>query len=215
MELFFYLVFLIILIFSVVAHEISHGLMADYLGDPTARLMGRLSLNPIRHVDPLGSIIVPGLLILFGTGIVVGWAKPVPVNPLNFKDRRYGEAKVSVAGPATNLIIALFFGLFMRVAIALGFDTPFALNLFLFFQIIVWINLLLAIFNLMPVPPLDGSHILFTFLPERFNKIKLFLQQNSLLVLLIFFMFLFRLIIPIVGLLFRAITGTPGLGVFY
>ncbi len=215
MDLFFILIFLVVLIFSVMAHEISHGMMADYLGDPTAKMMGRLSLNPIRHIDPLGSIVVPALLIIMQTGFIIGWAKPVPVNPLNFKDRRYGDAKVSFAGPAVNLVIALFFGLLLRALIAFGFDAPFAGTLFFFFQVIVWLNILLAVFNLMPIPPLDGSHILFAFLPEKFDKVKMFLRQNSLLVLLLFILFLFRLIIPIVLGLFRVITGTPGLGVFY
>ena len=215
MDLFFYLIFLIILILSVIAHEISHGLMADYLGDSTARLMGRLSLNPIKHIDLIGSIIVPGLLIISGAGFIIGWAKPVPVNPNNFKDQRYGEAKVSFAGPATNLIIALFFGLLLRIVISLGPQMIFFSNLLFLFQIIVQVNILLAIFNLMPVPPLDGSHILFTFLPARFEKIKIFIMQNSLLILLFFVLFLFRFIVPIVTGLFRLITGTPGLGVFY
>ncbi len=215
MELFFSLVFIVILLISVIAHEISHGMMADYLGDPTAKMMGRLSLNPIRHIDPLGSVLVPGLLILMGADFIIGWAKPVPVNPLNFKDQRYGEAKVSFAGPAANLIIALFFGLLLRVMIGFGLETTFSTNLYFLFQMIVWINILLTVFNLMPVPPLDGSHILFTLLPARFDKIKMFIAQNSLLVLLFFVVFLFRLIIPVVLVLFRLITGTPGLGVFY
>lgn len=203
------LVFLLILILSVMAHEISHGMMADYLGDPTARLMGRLSLNPIKHIDPIGSIIVPGILILMQTPFLIGWAKPVPVNPLNFKDQRYGEAKVSLAGPGANLIIALVFGLIMRVMAWVGASSAFAVNLFGLFQIIVWINLLLAVFNLIPIPPLDGSHILFAFLPERFEKVKIFMQRYSLFILLFFIMFLFTLIVPVVAFLFRLITGIP------
>lgn len=209
------MIFIVILILSVMAHEISHGMMADHLGDPTAKMMGRLSLNPVRHIDPIGSIIVPGLLILLQSGFIIGWAKPVPVNSLNFRDQRYGEAKVSFAGPAANLTIAVFFGLLLRALIGFGFETAFAPSLFFLFQMIVWINILLAVFNLMPVPPLDGSHILFTFLPARFERVKVFLAQNGLLVLLIFVMFLFRFIIPIVMVLFRTVTGTPGLGVFY
>lgn len=191
------------------AHEISHGMMADHLGDPTARLMGRLSLNPIKHIDPIGSIIVPGILILMQTPFLIGWAKPVPVNPLNFKDQRYGEAKVSLAGPGANLIIALVFGLIMRVMAWVGASSAFAVNLFGLFQIIVWINLLLAVFNLIPIPPLDGSHILFAFLPERFEKVKIFMQRYSLFILLFFIMFLFTLIVPVVAFLFRLITGIP------
>jgi Zn-dependent protease len=215
MDIFFYLIFLVILIFSVIAHEISHGMMADYLGDPTARSLGRLSLNPIKHIDLMGSIIVPGLLIISGAGFIIGWAKPVPVNPSLFRDKRYGEAKVSFAGPGANLIIAIIFGLLLRVLLVVGPETAFIGNLLSLFQMIVWVNVLLAIFNLMPIPPLDGSHILFTFLPDRWEKVKVLIMRNSLLLLLFFVLFLFRFIIPIVAGLFRLITGTPGLGVFY
>lgn len=191
------------------AHEISHGMMADYLGDPTARLMGRLSLNPIKHIDLMGSIIVPGLLIIMQTPFLIGWAKPVPVNPLNFKDQRYGEAKVSFAGPGANLVIALTFGLAIRITILIGASSTFAVNLLDLFQIIVWINLLLAVFNLIPIPPLDGSHILFTFLPKGWEKVKIFMERYSLILLLFFILFLFKLIVPVVSFLFQSITGIP------
>ena len=203
------LIFLLILILSVMAHEISHGLMADHLGDPTARLMGRLSLNPIKHIDLMGSIIVPGLLIIMQTPFLIGWAKPVPVNPLNFKDQRYGEAKVSFAGPGANLVIALAFGLAIRITILIGASSTFAVNLLGLFQIIVWINLLLAVFNLIPIPPLDGSHILFTFLPKGWEKVKIFMERYSLILLLFFILFLFKLIVPVVSFLFQLITGIP------
>jgi len=203
------LIFLLILILSVMAHEISHGMMADYLGDPTARLMGRLSLNPIKHIDLMGSIIVPGLLIIMQTPFLIGWAKPVPVNPLNFKDQRYGEAKVSFAGPGANLVIALTFGLAIRITILVGASSTFAINLLGLFQIIVWINLLLAVFNLIPIPPLDGSHILFTFLPKGWEKVKIFMERYSLILLLFFILFLFKLIVPVVSFLFQLITGIP------
>lgn len=203
------LIFLLILILSVMAHEISHGMMADYLGDPTARLMGRLSLNPIKHIDLMGSIIVPGLLIIMQTPFLIGWAKPVPVNPLNFKDQRYGEAKVSFAGPGANLVIALTFGLAIRITILIGASSTFAVNLLDLFQIIVWINLLLAVFNLIPIPPLDGSHILFTFLPKGWEKVKIFMERYSLILLLFFILFLFKLIVPVVSFLFQSITGIP------
>jgi len=203
------LIFLLILILSVMAHEISHGLMADHLGDPTARLMGRLSLNPIKHIDLMGSIIVPGLLIIMQTPFLIGWAKPVPINPLNFRDQRYGEAKVSFAGPGANLVIALAFGLAIRITILVGASSTFVINLLGLFQIIVWINLLLAVFNLIPIPPLDGSHILFTFLPKGWEKVKIFMERYSLILLLFFILFLFKLIVPVVSFLFQSITGIP------
>ncbi len=204
-----WLFLIIILIFSVVFHEICHGAMANYLGDPTAKYAGRLTLNPIKHLDPIGSVILPVFLILMakltGSGIIFGWAKPVPINPYNFRDQKYGSAKVSLAGPAANLAIALFFGLALRF-----FPTISAVpSLNLMFSYIVYINILLAIFNLLPIPPLDGSHILFTFLPPRMENIKIFLSQYSLFILLFIIFFFFNWLTLIINLIFNLIVGTP------
>ncbi len=152
------------LIFSIVIHEVAHGFAADRLGDPTARLQGRLTLNPISHVDPLGSIIIPGLLVLTGAGILFGWAKPVPYNPYNLKNQRWGEAMVAGAGPAVNVLIALFFGLLIRFDVLLAFGGAEMVALAFY---IVYINVLLALFNMIPIPPLDGSKILRAFLPYK------------------------------------------------
>jgi len=201
------LIFIIlILLFSVIIHEVSHGLMADYLGDPTAKLAGRLTLNPINHLDPIGSILVPLLLIISQAGIIFGWAKPVPINPYNLRDKVYGQAKVAVAGPLANIFIALFFGIILRF-IPYLFSYQVAINLITIFSYIVWINLILAIFNLLPIPPLDGSHILFTFLPKQFDNLKTFLYQYQLFILIFFIFFLFPIIIPLVNGAFYLITG--------
>ena len=113
-----YIFLIVVLIFSIVIHEVSHGAMANHLGDPTAKYAGRLTLNPIKHLDPIGSVILPIFLVIMaqmtGGGIIFGWAKPVPVNPYNFRDQKYGSLKVSLAGPGANLAIALFFGLLLR-----------------------------------------------------------------------------------------------------
>jgi len=155
-------VFLIaILIFSIVIHEVDHGAMANYLGDPTAKYAGRLTLNPIKHLDLFGSVLVPLFLVLTGSGITIGWAKPVPINPYNFRDQKYGEMKVALAGPAANFGVALVFGLALRFLPGLV-SIP---GLYFMLGYIIFINILLALFNLIPIPPLDGSHILFTFLP--------------------------------------------------
>ncbi len=191
---------IIILILSVIIHEVSHGAMANYLGDSTAKYMGRLTLNPIKHIDPVGSILVPGILILLGGGIIFGWAKPVPVNPYNFKDQKYGSAKVSFAGPASNIILALIFGLVIRFF-------PLPSNIAFIFGFIVYINLILAIFNLIPIPPLDGSHILFTFLPYSMDYIRKFLIQYGLFILLFIVFFLFNYVFIFIAFLFRIITG--------
>ena len=149
------------LILSIVLHEIAHGYAANWLGDPTARLQGRLSANPIVHLDPLGSVLVPGFLFLSGASILFGWAKPVPYNPYNFSDQKYGEAKVAAAGPLVNIALAVFFGLLIRFAGDLGL-TPAFIELAAY---IVYINILLAFFNMIPIPPLDGSKILAALLP--------------------------------------------------
>src|SRR5690606_5801716 len=134
---------------------------ADWLGDPTARLQGRLSPNPLVHIDLLGSIIVPALLFISNAGILFGWAKPVPYNPYNLRDPKWGEAKVAAAGPAVNLGLALLFGLLIRFSDVLGLNAAF-IELSSY---IVYINILLAFFNLIPMPPLDGSKIIQPFLP--------------------------------------------------
>jgi len=188
-----------ILLFSIAMHEVSHGYAADRLGDPTARLAGRLTLNPFKHLDLVGSLIVPALTFLAG-GFIFGWAKPVPYNPYNLSDQKWGEAKVAFAGPASNLLIALFFGLFIRFGFApLALLTPISL--------IVLINILLAIFNLIPIPPLDGSKILFSILPYKYFNIRSFLERYSLVLVLIFVFFLWRFLLPIVSIIFSLITG--------
>ena len=168
---------LIILLFSIIMHEIAHGSVALRLGDPTAKNAGRLTLNPLKHIDTFGTILLPLLLVLIRSPFVVGWAKPVPVNPYNFRDQRWGALKVSVAGPATNFLIAVIFGLAIRFI-------PLPETLKFLFGLIVIYNFVLALFNLIPIPPFDGSHILFSVLPARFNSLKIFLHQYGLYLLL-------------------------------
>ena len=158
--------FIVILLFSVILHEIAHGYVALSLGDPTAKNAGRLTLNPIPHIDPVGSLLMPFLLILFHSPFLFGWAKPVPINSYNLRDQKYGSAKVSFAGPAANFGIAIVFGLLLRF-----FSAPLVAvspDVLLFFRSIVELNLILGIFNLVPIPTLDGSNILFDFLPRSF-----------------------------------------------
>ncbi len=155
------IVIIIALIVSIVLHEMAHGFAADRLGDPTARLQGRLSPNPLVHIDPLGSVIIPALLLITNAGILFGWAKPVPYNPYNLRNQKWGEALVAAAGPATNMLLALIFGVLVRFSDVLGLGSAF-LDLAAY---IVYINILLAFFNLIPFPPLDGSKIIQPFLP--------------------------------------------------
>src|SRR3989344_8064105 len=140
---------LIIILFSGIIHEYTHGWMADRLGDSTARDAGRLTLNPLAHIDAWGSILMPALIFIgTGGGLIFGYAKPVPFNPYNLRDQKYGVAKVAVAGPLANLITALFFGLFLRLVPGLSF------SLISLLVVIIQINLVLLVFNLLPIPPL-------------------------------------------------------------
>lgn len=192
---------LIILLFSVVVHEVSHGLAALKLGDDTAEKMGRLTLNPIKHLDPIGSVFLPLMLVLLHSGFIFGWAKPVPYNPLNLKMPRRDSALLALAGPAANFSLALVFGLLMRIGAHFALWLPFVS----FLGIIVQVNLILGIFNLLPIPPLDGSKILFYFLPSP--KLERFLYQYSFIILLVFIMFGWSLIYPLFSILFRLLTG--------
>ena len=192
---------IIILIFSVILHEVAHGFAAEMLGDPTARLQGRLTLNPLAHIDLFGSIVLPAISYLFG-GFIIGWAKPVPYNPYNLRNQRWGEAIVAGAGPATNIGIALIFGLFLRFS-----SSSVTATLLSIVSTIVIINLVLAIFNLVPIPPLDGSKILFSIAPNKLASFRAFMEKYSLFVVLFFIFFLWQLILPIVYWLFTLITG--------
>jgi len=154
-----------ILIFSAIVHEVAHGFVADHLGDPTARLAGRLTLNPQKHIDPIYSIALPLILILSGSPVIFGAAKPVPVDPFNLKEGRKDLALVSLSGPLTNVIIAVFASLVVRV-IGLS-PNLLAFSILPVLTSIVKINLVLAIFNLLPIPPLDGSKVFSLLLSEK------------------------------------------------
>ena len=166
---------IIALIFSVVIHEVAHGAVANSLGDPTAKYAGRLTLNPLKHFDWVGSFFLPLLLTLLRSPFIFGWAKPVPINPYNFRDQKYGQVKVAVAGVAANFALAAIFGLILRFwPVILD---PVSAGFYTLAQSVVIINLGLAVFNLIPIPPLDGSHILFAFLPPSQTDFKIFLQK--------------------------------------
>jgi len=196
-----YIFEIIVLVFSAIIHEYMHGFAADRLGDSTAKDLGRLTLNPIPHIDLLGSIILPLLMILSGSGIVFGWAKPVPFNPYNLRDQKYGPAKVALAGPLGNLILAVMFALVLRLVP--GLDS----NLVSFLGMIVYINLMLMVFNLLPIPPLDGSKVLAAFLPVKM-QLKFFeLERFGLLIVLFFVLFASNFISPIIAWFFQLLTG--------
>lgn len=200
------------LVMSIIIHEVAHGFMANWLGDPTARLAGRLTLNPISHIDPLGSIILPGFLALTQTGLLFGWAKPVPYNPYNLRNQRWGEVLVAAAGPGVNLIIAFVFAAIVRFAPGLGVSDAF-LELASY---IVYINILLAFFNLIPIPPLDGSKILGGILPTslemKYRQLGDSMERLGLFATFLFiFIFMYVLWKPfhaLIQMFFHLLTGT-------
>ena len=156
----------IVLILSIIVHEVAHGYAANSLGDPTARLGGRLTLNPLPHIDLMGSIVIPALLVFTHSPILFGWAKPVPYNPYNLRNQRWGEALVAVAGSATNILLAIIFGLVVRFGASAGLDAM-ALSLA---ASISFVNLFLGLFNLIPFPPLDGFTALRAALPWHLSS---------------------------------------------
>ena len=190
-----------ILLFSVVIHEISHGYAALFLGDNTAKYQGRLTINPINHLDPMGSVFVP-LLTYFLGGFIIGWAKPVPFNPYNLRNQRWGEAIVALAGPLSNLVIASVFAILIRF---LPDNLPE--GFYFLAGYLIFINIVLALFNLMPVPPLDGSKILFSILPQRLYHIRQAMEQYGFVLVLIFIFVLWRFLVPVAQSIFILLVG--------
>jgi len=198
---------------SIVVHEFSHGYSAYLLGDDTARLNGRLTLNPIKHLDPFGSVILP-LLLFIGTkgSFLIGWAKPVPYNPSNLRNGRRGNMIVAISGIAANLLIAIIFGLLIRFAPTFGLPLysydPLLLHPFYKIStIIVMMNLVLALFNLIPIPPLDGSKVLFSLMPLKFRYVENFLEKWGMFLLLFFIIFLWGTVSPLIYIAFSFLTG--------
>lgn len=207
---------ILVLLMSVIIHEVSHGYMAHLLGDPTARHQGRLTLNPLPHLDLVGSILLPGVMLLSGVPFLVGWAKPVPYNPYNLSNQRWGELAVALVGPVVNIAIALVFGLALRFLLPHDVLSTAMVEIG---ALIVLINVLLAVFNMIPVPPLDGSKVLFAMLPRRYAYLRRVLEQNGfiLIIILLFIIFstnllsilsftVFDLIVGDVGVLQQALT---------
>ncbi|MBL1434192.1 site-2 protease family protein [Candidatus Wolfebacteria bacterium] len=200
----------VLLIISIILHEIAHGYAAYALGDPTAKNAGRLTLNPLPHIDIVGSVLIPAFLVLTSAGFLFGWAKPVPYNPLNLKNQRFGEGLVSIAGPAMNIGIAIIFSLVIRFGSGLP-ETFISLA-----ALVVLINLFLGLFNLIPIPPLDGYTVLRSILPYRFAvSFRNFERKVQSLGILSLFLFIFVFIsilsnpfFALVQQIFTLFTGT-------
>lgn len=198
---------LIVLIFSAVIHEVSHGYVAQALGDPTAERAGRLTLNPLKHLDPFGSVILPLLLSLIPGGIIFGWAKPVPYDPRNLKDPKKGGALIAAAGPASNFLIAIVFGVVYRVLAAAPALAATFVSVAPLLASVVLINIVLGVFNLVPIPPLDGSKVLFGLLPGDTYRYEALFGQFGFIILILFIFFGWGLIAPVIDFLFRIIAG--------
>ena len=195
-----FIFYFLVIIPSAVIHEYAHGLAADMLGDPTARYAGRLTINPLAHIDWWGTILMPvTLYVLTGGRFLFAYAKPVPYNPYNLKNQKWGPAMVALAGPAANFLLALAFAILIRVL-------PFS-NLTQILSIIVYANIMLLVFNLVPIPPLDGSKILYAVLPQSAYNVKVFLDRYGFVILLFFVFFLFEFISPIINGLFNILVG--------
>ncbi len=193
-----------VFIVIIVAHELAHGYVAYRLGDTTARDAGRLTLNPLAHADPIGTVLLPALLVLSHSPVVFGWAKPVPVNPYNFNDPRRGMLLTSLAGPGANLLLAVIFALVFKLGFFPAGSIPGA---FLVYGVII--SLVLGIFNLMPIPPLDGAQIISSVLPpgaaKRFAEVE---RYGFVIIIVLLYLGLFeKAIIPLVRFLTRVLLG--------
>ena len=193
---------LAIVLFSAILHEVAHGFIADRFGDPTARLLGRLTLNPRSHIDPIMSILLPLMLFISTSGaFFFAAAKPVPVDPFNLRDGRKDMALVALAGPLTNFIIAIIAAILIKGLFLISTAGILELLLLLFLKLVVQINLILGIFNLFPIPPLDGSKIFSLILPEKEANAYLSFSTFGFIIIIILFAF------PIGGFSLQALIG--------
>ncbi len=194
-----------ILIVSVMIHEVSHGTMALIFGDKTAEYEGRLTLNPIKHIDPVGSIFLPLFLWIVGSPFMIGWAKPVPYNPYNLRNRKIAEPLVALAGPVSNIVLALIFGIAIRLLAPMNLLNE---QIIMIFGYVALINISLAIFNLIPIPPLDGSKILFAFLPVRSKFVfSDMAARYGFIAIVALMFFLPNIISPVIYKIFTLFTG--------
>lgn len=195
-------------LFAITVHEVAHGYVANYFGDSSAKMLGRLTLNPLKHIDLVGTIIVPIILLILG-GVIFGWAKAVPVNPRNMKNPRYEMMAVAAAGPLSNGVMALIWAIFLKISMLFFVDQALVFSFFKTMAMIgIQINLVLMVLNLVPIPPLDGSKVLMGLLPgPTAYKFSLLEPYGFLIILgLLYFGILNAMLDPILSILFNAVT---------
>lgn len=202
--------YIAILIMSFVVHEYAHGYMAYYYGDSTAYLKGRLTLNPLKQIDPVGSVVLPAILLLSGSNFLIGWAKAIPYNPDNIKGGKKAHIFVAAAGIIANLMIAIIFGLLVRILSNYGLNFLNQDTLLSLYEIgtkIVLLNIVLVFFNLFPISPFDGFKILCILLPAKYYKVQDFLEKFQIPIFFIFLFFIWGLFSPIIFWLARILIG--------
>ena len=203
-----YVISVVVLLFSIIVHEVAHGFVAYKRGDSTAKLLGRLTLNPIYHIDIFGSIILPAILMLTGAP-VFGWAKPVPVNMYNLKNPKRDMIFVSLAGVTANFLLAVIAGIIMFLIRSAGAEGSFLFSVYMVMQYVIVINIVLMIFNLIPIPPLDGSRVVLFLLPRDLAQKYAKIERYGFWIILILLMtnILWKIIAPVANFLIKLLSG--------
>ncbi len=188
-------------LFAITLHEVAHGWVANKLGDTTAKMLGRLTINPFKHIDPVGTVLVPLAMVILQTGFVFGWAKPIPVNTRNLKNPRKDMAIVAVAGPLSNLLMAIFWVFIYKLGISMGVDSNLGQGIRAMGQAGILINLVLFVFNLLPIPPLDGGRVLSGFVPPAVSDMLDRIEPYGFFIVigLLYFGVLNTILNPVIG----------------